>query len=243
VQRRGGLPDFRGKDGFWGAYPALGKRGISFEQMALPQWFSDDPAMAWAFYGHRQQLYRTTKPHMGYWMLRDWGRSMPAGYFVVTSNVDGHFEAAEFPPDLILEQHGCIHRYQCTLPCSDALWLDDPPDLDIDLEALQARGTLPRCPECGVLARPNVMMFGDVRWVARATKVQQQRYAKWLASVRSRVTLVRINSDASDADEPAVPIRMGALEALSRIEERLPEGFGERCKAPVGGLEAAGGGV
>ena len=60
-----GLPDFRGKDGFWGAYPALGKRGISFEQMAQPTWFSDDPAMAWAFYGHRQQLYRETKPHDG----------------------------------------------------------------------------------------------------------------------------------------------------------------------------------
>ena len=168
---------------------------------------------------------------MGYWMLRDWARAMPAGYFVVTSNVDGHFEAAGFPSDRILEQHGSIHRYQCTLPCGDALWQDDPPDLDIDLETLQARGTLPRCPECGALARPNVMMFGDVRWVARATKVQQQRYAKWLASVRgkrvvilecgagkaiatirslserlaaerSRVTLVRINPDATDADEP-----------------------------------------
>jgi len=257
-----GLPDFRGKNGFWGAYPALGKRGISFEQMAQPTWFSDDPAMAWAFYGHRQQLYRETKPHMGYWMLRDWGRSMPAGYFVVTSNVDGHFEAADFPEDQILEQHGCIHRYQCTLPCSDALWQDDPLDLNIDLEALQARGTLPRCPECGLLARPNVMMFGDVRWVACATKVQRQRYAKWLASVRGkrvvilecgagkaiatirslserlaaehpRVTLVRINPEATDADEPVVPIRMGALEALARIEERLPEGFRERCRAPA----------
>ena len=86
-----GLPDFRGKEGFWRAYPALGKRGISFEEMAQPQWFFEDPAMAWAFYGHRQRLYRETKPHDGYRMLRDWARAMPAGYFVVTSNVDGHF--------------------------------------------------------------------------------------------------------------------------------------------------------
>jgi NAD-dependent SIR2 family protein deacetylase len=171
---------------------------------------------------------------MGYWMLHDWARAMPAGYFVVTSNVDGHFEEAGFPTERILEQHGSLHRYQCTVPCSEALWQDDPPDLNIDLEALRARGSLPRCPECGVVARPNVMMFGDVRWVAGATKVQQQRYAKWLASVRGtrlaaerdRTTLVRINPDATDADEPVVPIRMGALEALTRIEERLPEG---RC--------------
>ena len=60
-----GLPDFRGKDGFWRAYPALEKLGISFEQMAQPRWFFEDPATAWAFYGHRQQLYRETKPHDG----------------------------------------------------------------------------------------------------------------------------------------------------------------------------------
>ena len=61
-----GLPDFRGKDGFWRAYPALGKRGISFERMAQPAWFFEEPETAWAFYGHRQQLYRATEPHAGY---------------------------------------------------------------------------------------------------------------------------------------------------------------------------------
>jgi len=30
-----GLPDFRGKQGFWQAYPAIAKLGRSFEQMAM----------------------------------------------------------------------------------------------------------------------------------------------------------------------------------------------------------------
>src|SRR5262245_199088 len=55
-----GLPDFRSAGGFWRTYPRLGQLGISFEQMAQPSWFRDDPAMAWAFYGHRQALYRRT---------------------------------------------------------------------------------------------------------------------------------------------------------------------------------------
>ena len=257
-----GLPDFRGGRGFWRAYPPLEKLRIPFEEMAQPHWFDEKPEMAWAFYGHRQQLYRETKPHMGYWMLRDWARAMPAGHFVVTSNVDGAFEAAGFAAERILEQHGNIHRYQCAVPCGSAIWTDDPPDLQIDLATLQARGPLPRCHECGALARPNVLMFGDFAWVADAMEEQRRRYQQWLASVRgkqlviielgagtalatirwfgekltgerARTTLVRINPDAGDADEPAVPVRMKALEALRRIEEKLPAGFKTAAKAGV----------
>ena len=61
-----GLPDFRGGQGFWRAYPPLEKLQISFEDMAQPHWFDSQPEMAWAFYGHRQRLYRETKPHGGY---------------------------------------------------------------------------------------------------------------------------------------------------------------------------------
>jgi NAD-dependent SIR2 family protein deacetylase len=257
-----GLPDFRGGQGFWRAYPPLEKLQIPFEEMAQPHWFDSQPEMAWAFYGHRQQLYRDTKPHMGYWMLRDWARAVPAGYFVVTSNVDGAFEAAGFAAERILEQHGNIHRYQCTAPCSPAIWTDDAPDLQIDLATLQARGPLPRCPECGALARPNVLMFGDFAWVADAMEEQRGRYQQWLASVRGkqvviveigagtalatirwfgekltgerpRTTLVRINPDAGDADESALPVRMRALEALTRIEEKLPAEFRGRCGVPA----------
>ena len=93
-----GLPDFRSRDGFWRQYPALEPLGLSFEQIAQPQWFNYAPAMAWAWYGHRQGLYRSTEPHAGYRLLRAWGEAMPAGCFVVTSNVDGQFEKARFSP-------------------------------------------------------------------------------------------------------------------------------------------------
>jgi len=245
-----GLPDFRGGQGFWRAYPPLKKLGISFEEMAQPHWFDEKPGMAWAFYGHRQQLYRETNPHMGYWMLRDWARAMPAGHFVVTSNVDGAFEAAGFSAEQILEQHGNIDRYQCTVPCSSAIWTDDASDLQIDLATLQARGPLPRCPECGALARPNVLMFGDFAWVADAMEAQRRRYQQWLASVRgkqlviielgagtalatirwfgekltgerTRTTLVRINPDASVVRvRSPVSLRFSPSDACFRRQAR-----------------------
>ena len=38
-----GLPDFRGKSGFWKAYPPLAKMRIEFEEMANPYWFTKNP--------------------------------------------------------------------------------------------------------------------------------------------------------------------------------------------------------
>src|SRR5438874_2311271 len=58
-----GLPDFRGNQGFWKAYPPYAARGLSFSALANPQWFTSDPAFAWGFYGHRLNLYRQTQPH------------------------------------------------------------------------------------------------------------------------------------------------------------------------------------
>ncbi len=61
-----GLPDFRGVEGFWNAYPKAKELGLKFEEMANPEWFESDPQLAWAFYGHRLHLYRETVPHEGF---------------------------------------------------------------------------------------------------------------------------------------------------------------------------------
>ena len=66
-----GLPDFRGTEGFWEAYPVIKELNLSFEEMANPEWFSSNPKLAWAFYGHRLNLYRDTVPHKGFKMLLD----------------------------------------------------------------------------------------------------------------------------------------------------------------------------
>jgi len=51
-----GLPDFRGNEGFWKAYPALAKAQLNFTEVASPRTFHQDPALAWGFYGHRLAL-------------------------------------------------------------------------------------------------------------------------------------------------------------------------------------------
>src|SRR5215471_13880662 len=83
-----GLPDFRGAQGFWKAYPPYARLGLEFSAMANPRWFRTDPPFAWGFYGHRMNLYRAVQPHAGFTILKRWANRMPQGAFVVTSNVD-----------------------------------------------------------------------------------------------------------------------------------------------------------
>ena len=66
-----GLPDFRGTQGFWNAYPKAKEMGLNFEGMANPRWFVKNPNLAWAFYGHRLHQYRDTIPHDGFKKLLD----------------------------------------------------------------------------------------------------------------------------------------------------------------------------
>ncbi|SNZ10139.1 hypothetical protein SAMN06265182_1751 [Persephonella hydrogeniphila] len=42
------LPDFRGVEGFWRAYPIAKKLGLRFEELANPRWFRENPKLAWA---------------------------------------------------------------------------------------------------------------------------------------------------------------------------------------------------
>src|ERR1700677_2358509 len=61
-----GLPDFRGNEGFWKAYPAFRRQNLSVVELANPAWFAADPCRAWGLYGHRLNLYRATQPRDGF---------------------------------------------------------------------------------------------------------------------------------------------------------------------------------
>jgi NAD-dependent SIR2 family protein deacetylase len=237
-----GLPDFRGPQGFWRAYPALGKAGLRFEQIASPDHFHSDPALAWGFYGHRLALYRATVPHPGFRLVHDWGRAKPRGLFVFTSNVDGQFQKAGLDGVEVIECHGSIHHLQCLESCSGHIWSADTVQPVIDEERCRMISPLPRCPRCGALARPNILMFGDWGWNEARTASQQARFEDWrvravdpvvielgagtaIPSVRAfgerqGAPLVRINpAEAAFSNERRVNIPLGALEALQGIAQ------------------------
>ncbi len=177
-----GLPDFRGKEGFWNAYPIAKKLNLGFEDMANPRWFSTNPKLAWAFYGHRLNLYRKTVPHEGFQLLLALVKRKHEEYFIFTSNVDGQFQKAGFDAKKIYEVHGSIHHFQCANNCQDDIWEADTKDIEIDMEKFEAL-TIPKCKNCGGIARPNILMFGDWHWNARRSEEQNHHFNVWLQSI------------------------------------------------------------
>lgn len=242
-----GLPDFRGGEGFWNAYPPYRRLGLSFVNAANPAHFERDAAFGWGFYGHRTNLYRATVPHRGFHLLQEWAERFDLDTFVVTSNVDGQFQKAGFRDDRMLEVHGSIHHLQCLSPCSQAIW-DNREEIPVDLETMRAR-YIPTCPGCGGTARPNILMFGDYSWLPGRTHGQEMRFDLFTEQHRGdrlvviemgagtaiptirhlgerlghthRATVIRINPREPHIERPHLSLPCGALEGLAGIEREL----------------------
>lgn len=242
-----GLPDFRGDEGFWRAYPPYERLGLSFTDAANPMNFADDPTLAWGFYGHRLHLYRRTRPHEGFGIIRRWGARIAHGVRVFTSNVDGQFQKADFAPEQVAECHGTIHSVQCVKPCTDDVWSADELSVEVDTSTMRAVSPLPKCRNCGGLARPNILMFGDGGWVPNASDERTRDLNGWRRKASGLVVVelgagtavpsVRRYSELSSASDGAlvrinprepqvrhdhgIALPMGAVEALRAIDGLL----------------------
>lgn len=249
-----GLPDFRGDEGFWRAYPPYERLGLRFVELADPVHFARDPELAWGFYGHRLSLYRATRPHAGFGVLRRWGAAVPGGVRVFTSNVDGQFQRAGFAGERVAEVHGSIHFLQCLLPCGGGIWEVGGLEIELDEETMRAVGPLPGCPRCGGLARPNILMFGDFDWVPDRSQRGLDALTAWRRGLRGArlvvleigagvaVPTVRRQAELASAGSGAlirinlreaevrhgrgVALALGARRALAELDARVGLGAG-----------------
>ena len=140
-----------------------------------------------------------------------------------------------------MECHGSILHAQCSGPCCETIWPADDLAVSIDEFTFRAADPLPTCPNCGRVARPNVLMFNDDTWLAWRVEAQYERYRGWQAlvsgkrivaiemgagvaipSVRSQCerfkTLIRINPREPEVPTGGISLAMGALDALRLID-------------------------
>ena len=237
-----GLPDFRGNEGFWKAYPVIKDLGYRFSEMANPSWFKKDPQLAWAFYGHRLHLYRDTNPHAGFSMLFDLLKEKNEDYFIYTSNVDGQFQKAGFDEKKIVEIHGSIHHTQCSGYCKRIKIADDI-NLEIDMKKFKALN-VPTCKKCNAVLRPNILMFGDSQWNDAREHQQLNRYNKWISNIileNKRLVIIEVGAgeniptirhkgeDVAESYEHAILIRINPKDY--HIDKRIG------ISLALGGLE------
>lgn len=177
-----GLPDFRGSTGLWT------QAKEEFVSMATERGFEDDPVKSWNFYIYRMLMYGNTPPHQGYSMLRETLETIGKNYFVVTTNVDGHFLQAGYDPGLVYEMHGDLRHAQCIQPCSRNIVA--MPRFTAEVATAD---DIPRCSNCGYILRPNVMMFSDSGLVWRNIDAGEDRYRKW-ATTKMNIVGIEIGA-------------------------------------------------
>ncbi len=137
VSAESGVPTFRGPQGLW--------RQFRPEDLATPEAFARDPKLCWEWYDWRRGLIAGIEPNPGHVALAELERHARA-FTLVTQNVDGLHQRAGSRN--VLEVHGSIWLLRCTV-CGRE-WEDLSAKLEIP----------PHC-QCGGMARPGVVWFGE----------------------------------------------------------------------------------
>lgn len=181
-----GTPDYRDPETFWKAHPVYKELGLRFEDIARPSLFERDPAVAWGLFGRRLNAARLSPPQEELAALVRWRDAASEGAFVATCSVEGFFETAGFRSDQVMDCYGRLDHLQCSRKCGQGLFPVDQAAFVVDEETRRAREPYPTCPSCGALARPNVLLFGDLSWDRSRLAEQDRRLHDWLDHARKK---------------------------------------------------------
>ena len=140
ISAASGVPTFRGPEGLW--------RSFHPEELATAAAFARDPQLVWEWYDWRRGLIAKCAPNAAHEVLARWSRQ--PGFTLITQNVDGLHERAQ--SEHVIRFHGSIWRLRCWDECGRPEW----EDRSTPIAPLPAR-----CPDCGGLARPGVVWFGE----------------------------------------------------------------------------------
>ncbi len=146
VSTASGIPDFRSENGLYHQ-----KFKYSPETMLGHQFFCTHTAEFYEFYRDRM-IALDAKPNRAHEKLAELEAAGKLAA-VITQNIDGLHQAAGSKN--VLELHGSVHRNICQ-GCGavySAEWIVAREHEDED--------GVPRCPECGGLIKPDVVLYGE----------------------------------------------------------------------------------
>jgi NAD-dependent deacetylase len=139
-----GLPTYRGTGGLYDGRRTAS--GMAIEEVLSGAVFARAPQLTWEYLLEIERHCRGAQPnaaHRAIAELED-GREVT----VLTQNIDGLHRAAG--STRLIEIHGTLYRLRC-LGCGAETAVADYAGLDLP----------PRCPSCGALLRPQVVLFGE----------------------------------------------------------------------------------
>lgn len=144
-----GLPTYRGIGGLYD--DADTEEGMPIEVALSGPMLATRPEVTWRHILQIEEACRGAKPNAGHTAIAEL-QSRFANAMVLTQNVDGLHQAAGTRD--VIDIHGDVHELYCTSePC-------DWSERVVDYQALS--GPVPRCPRCGAVVRPDVVLFGEM---------------------------------------------------------------------------------
>ena len=147
VSTESGIPDFRSPDGLY----AQKYGDVPPEEMISRTYFDRHPQRFFEFYFDRM-IAREAQPNRAHRKLAQLEQSGTLSA-VITQNIDGLHQLAG--SRTVWELHGSVLRNYC-MRCAA------PYDLDAITELHeQAEDGVPRCPKCGGIVKPDVVLYEE----------------------------------------------------------------------------------
>ncbi len=142
VSTESGIPDFRSPNGLY----AQQFGNLTPEMILSRSFFYLNPEKFFEFY-RAYMLYPDAKPNAAHWKLYQWEKQDKLRG-IVTQNIDGlHRLAGNIR---VYEIHGSVHENTC-MDCGARY----------PLKTILASSGIPRCPECGGVIKPSVVLYGE----------------------------------------------------------------------------------
>lgn len=189
ISTRSDIPDFRGPQGVW--------------KRRSPVYFQDFVASAaarreyWAFKLEGYEAFRKARPNPAHLAVVELERLGKVSC-VVTQNVDGLHQLAGTAKARLIELHGTNGENECI----DCPFREAP---ERCMAEFRETGEPPRCPRCGGLMKPAVVMFGQsLRSDDLARAMEASAAADLVLALGSSLTVTPA------ADVPLCGVRRGA---------------------------------
>ena len=223
VSADSGLPTYRGVGGLYDS--GTTDEGVPIEVALSGQMLTARPEICWKYMLQIERACRGAAPNRAHEVIASLQRRA-VGAWLLTQNVDGlHARAGSEP---LIEIHGNLQTLYCT-SCPWRARVDDFMALESELgtpENPKEHPKTPRCPDCGAMIRPEVVLFGEMLPPAAITALEKQLQLGFDAVVSIGTTsafpyIAAPVVMAKRSGKPTVEINPGETEVSGVVDLRI----------------------